>query len=164
MSLMLSLIFALSIVEGALPPLPAHMRFGLSNVVTMYALFFIGGWHAFMLAVMKSVFVLLMRGPIAGLLSLCGGVLSLMAIALLAKLRPGASYFILSIIGALTHNLAQLAAASALVSANLMIVYLPLLMAAGIPAGALTAILLRSVMPVLKNAKAEKASVSRTCG
>jgi thiamine biosynthesis lipoprotein len=68
LSLMLSLIFVLSIFEGMLPPLPFHMRFGLSNVVTMYALFFIGRRAAFTLAALKSAVVLLTRGPVAGLL------------------------------------------------------------------------------------------------
>jgi heptaprenyl diphosphate synthase len=131
----------------------------------MYALFFVGRRPAFMLAALKSAFVLLTRGPVASLLSLCGGIFSLLVIALLAAVKPGASYFILSIAGAVAHNLAQLAAASALVSTNLMLVYLPVMAAAAIPAGSLTALLLRAVMPVLKGigAKGEKAGESRTC-
>jgi heptaprenyl diphosphate synthase len=165
-ALMLSMIFALATVEGLLPPLPMHMRFGLSNVVTMYALFFVGRKPAFMLAIMKSAFVFLTRGPIASLLSLCGGVFSLLVIAVLAAVRPDTSYFMLSIAGALAHNLAQLAAASVLVSTNLMLVYLPVMTAAGIPAGSLTALLLRSVMPVLGKIgkiRGEKAEAPRTC-
>jgi heptaprenyl diphosphate synthase len=159
-ALMLSMIFALSAIEGLLPPLPMHMRFGLSNVVTMYALFFAGKRPAFTLAVMKSAFVFLTRGPIAGLLSLCGGVFSLSLVAVLAAVRPGASYFILSVAGALAHNIAQLAAASLLVSANLLLVYLPVMIAAGIPAGSLTALLLRTVLPALEDVRAGKAEAS----
>jgi heptaprenyl diphosphate synthase len=163
-ALMLSMIFVLAAIEGLLPPLPMHMRFGLSNAVTMYALFFVGVRPAFMLAAMKSVFVLLTRGPVAGLLSLCGGMFSLTAIVLTAAAMPGASYFILSITGAAAHNLAQLAAASALVSANLTLVYLPVMAASAIPAGGVTALLLRAVIPALKNigAKEEKNGTSRT--
>ena len=162
-AIMLSMIFALAIVEGLLPPLPMHMRFGLSNAVTMYALFFVGRRPAFMLAAMKSAFVFMMRGPIAGLLSLCGGVSSLSLIAALAIAVPGASYFTLSIAGALAHNIAQLAVASLLVSTNLLPVYLPVMIASGIPAGSLTAILLRAVMPVLKGIRYEKAETPKTC-
>jgi heptaprenyl diphosphate synthase len=162
---MLSMIFVLAAIEGLLPPLPMHMRFGLSNVVTMYALFFVGRRSAFALAAMKSVFVLLTRGPVACMLSFCGGMFSLLAIALIAAVMPGASYFILSIAGAVTHNLAQLAAASALVSTNLMLFYLPVMTAAAIPAGSVTALLLRAVIPALKSigAGGEKTGASRTC-
>jgi heptaprenyl diphosphate synthase len=164
-ALMLSMIFALAIIEGLLPPLPMHMRFGLSNVVTMYAMFFVGRRPAFMLAAMKSVFVLLTRGPVACLLSFCGGIFSLLAIALLAAVKPGASYFILSVTGAVAHNLAQLAAASVLASTNLMFVFLPVMAAAAIPAGCITALLLRAVIPAIKyiGAREEKNGASRTC-
>ena len=50
LALMLGMIFVLSMLEGMFPPLPFHMRFGLSNVVTMYALFFMGRRAAFTLA------------------------------------------------------------------------------------------------------------------
>jgi heptaprenyl diphosphate synthase len=164
-SLMLSMICALAAIEGLLPPLPMNMRFGLSNVVTMYALFFVGKRPAFMLAAMKSVFVLMTRGPVACLLSFCGGIFSLCAIALLAAIKPGASYFILSVTGAAAHNLAQIAAASVLVSTNLMLVYLPIMTAAAIPAGSVTALLFRAVTPALKSVGAweEKNGDSRTC-
>jgi heptaprenyl diphosphate synthase len=153
LSLMLSMIFVLSILEGMFPPLPFHMRFGLSNVVTMYALFFMGRRSAFTLASMKSLFVLLVRGPVAGLLSLSGGMLSLAVIALLAALWQNASYFLLSIAGAITHNVVQLAVASWLASTNLLFFLLPVMTAAGIAAGSLTAVMLRVVMPLLANNK-----------
>jgi heptaprenyl diphosphate synthase len=151
LALMLSLIFVLSIFEGMLPPLPFHMRFGLSNVVTMYALFFIGRRAAFTLAALKSLSVLLTRGPAAGLLSLSGGMLSLCVIALIAAAWKDASYFLLSVAGAVTHNTAQLAAASWLASANLLLFLFPIMTVAGVLAGSLTAALLRVVMPLFKN-------------
>ncbi|MDR2180221.1 MAG: Gx transporter family protein [Synergistaceae bacterium] len=153
LALMLSMIFVLSALEGMFPPLPFHMRFGLSNVVTMYALFFIGGRAAFTLAGLKSLSVLLMRGPVAGLLSLSGGVLSLLMIALLAAVCRNASYFLLSVAGAITHNMGQLAVASWLTSTNLLALF-PVMILAGILAGSLTAALLRVVMPFFKRAAA----------
>ena len=150
LALMLSMIFVLSALEGMFPPLPYHMRFGLSNVVTMYALFFIGARAAFTLAGLKSLSVLLMRGFIAGLLSLSGGVLSLLVIALLAAVWRNASYFLLSVAGAITHNMAQLAAASWLTSSSLLLSLFPVMILTGILAGSLTAALLRVVMPLFK--------------
>ncbi|MDR1979051.1 MAG: Gx transporter family protein [Synergistaceae bacterium] len=159
LALMLSMIFVLSIIEGMFPPLPFHMRFGLSNVVTMYALFFIGKRAAFTLAALKSLSILVMRGPIAGLLSLSGGVLSLLVIALLAAAWRSASYFLLSIAGAVTHNMTQLLVASWLTSTNLLLLLLPVMAVAGILAGSLTAVLLRVVMPLFKNAPVRDAAV-----
>jgi heptaprenyl diphosphate synthase len=150
LALMLSMIFVLSVIEGMFPPLPFHMRFGLSNVVTMYALFFIDRRAAFTLAGLKSLSVLLMRGPVAGLLSLSGGVFSLLVIALLAIALKNASYCLLSIAGAVTHNLAQLTVASWLMSTNLLSLLFPMMILAGMLTGSLTAVLLRVVMPLFK--------------
>jgi heptaprenyl diphosphate synthase len=155
LALMLGMIFVLSMLEGMFPPLPFHMRFGLSNVVTMYALFFMDRRAAFTLAVLKSFSVLLTRGPVAGLLSLSGGVSSLLVIAVIAALRPNASYFLLSISGAITHNMAQLAVASWLTSVNLLLLLFPVLAVTGVLAGSLTAVLLRVVMPLFKNVSLE---------
>ena len=162
LALMLSLIVTLSALEGMLPPLPFNMRFGLSNVVTMYALFFSGARSAFFLSALKSLFVFLMRGPVAALMSMSGGMLSLLVIALVAAMMPDASYMFISVAGAITHNAAQLAVASMLASTNLMPALLPILAAAAIPAGALTASLLRVVMPILKTASQRGTRPSQT--
>ena len=53
-------------IPGMLP----GIRLGLSNLVTMYCLFFLGKGAGYTMAVMKSLFVLLTRGFVAGLLSL----------------------------------------------------------------------------------------------
>ncbi|MDR2780131.1 MAG: Gx transporter family protein [Synergistaceae bacterium] len=162
LALMLSMILIISAVESMFPVLPFHMRFGLSNVVTMYALFFVGFRQAFTLSALKSLFVFLTRGPIAGIMSASGGITSLLATASIAALSSGASYLFLSVAGALVHNMTQLAAASFIVSTNLMPVYLPILIAAAIPAGVLTAALLRAVMPVFKAISPEKTRLLRT--
>jgi heptaprenyl diphosphate synthase len=162
LALMLSMIVVLSVLEGMLPPLPFNMRFGLSNVVTMYALFFVGAGYAFILSALKSLFVFLMRGPVAGLMSASGGMTSLLVIALAAAMMPDASYLLLSVAGAITHNAAQLAVASMLASTNLMPALLPILIAAAIPAGALTASLLRVVMPILKATSKRDTRLSQT--
>ncbi len=70
-----ALLFALSIVmaylEHLIPPLPFQppgVKLGLSNIITMYTLFFIGVPQGFLMAVLKGGFVFLTRGTIAGLL------------------------------------------------------------------------------------------------
>lgn len=149
LALLLAMGCVLGAFEGLLPPLPLGMRFGLSNVATMYALFFLGRREALLLATLKSSLALFARGPAAGLLSLCGGLLSLCALALLPVIFRGASYAALGVGGALAHNIGQLGAASCLVSTNLLPVYLPLLLLLGVGTGLLTGILLGAVMPLL---------------
>ena len=68
MGLLFALAMALSFLESllpALPMLPPGIRLGLSNIVTMYALFVLGPVSGYTIAVLKSLFVLLPRGAVA---------------------------------------------------------------------------------------------------
>ena len=111
MGLLFALSVVLSFLEGTLTPLlglPPGVKLGLANVVVMYALFFLGRGSAFTLVLLKSFFVLLTRGAMAGALSLGGGLLSLGVMAVLCLFRSRPSVFILSVCGAITHNFGQL--------------------------------------------------------
>ena len=85
MGLLLAMALALSILEGFLPPLPSPVpiRYGLSNIAVMATLLFLGRREAFVVAVLKSLFVLMTRGLIAGLVSLSGTVLSVLVMMLM---------------------------------------------------------------------------------
>ena len=151
MSILLAMSLVLSTVEHMLPPIPfapPSVRLGLANIVTMYAMFYMSWGSAVMLAVLKSVFVLLMRGVTAGLLSCAGGLCSVFAMLLLAAVfKDRISYLILSVVGATAHNFAQIAVASIIVKSNLMVLYWPILLISGVIFGTVTGIALRSVMP-----------------
>jgi len=141
----------LSLIEGLLPPLPIPgARFGLSNVPVMYALIAMGPGSSMAIALLKAGFALLARGGAAGLLSLCGGVLAVGAMWL-ARARLGGrnTYTFLSLCGAIAHNLGQWAAVSLLYAGMNLLYYLPMLLAAGVAAGLITAVLLRAAMPLL---------------
>lgn len=153
MGVMLAFILALSYLEHLLPPLPVlppNFRFGLSNIVTMYCFFFIGKSSALTLNILKSLFVALMRGPFAGVLSFSGGMLSIIVLIILtAVFRDKISYIMLSVCAAIAHNLGQIAAASFVVKTNILWVYFPVLLATGIVMGIITGTLLKIIMPLL---------------
>ena len=154
LGLMLGLALALSFFESllpALPFLPVGVKLGLSNIVTMYCLFFLGGRPAFSVAVLKSLFVLLMRGPVGAALSLAGGLFSV-AMMLLSKRLPGLSNGIISMVGAISHNIGQLLLACVILKSAYTLYYLPVMIISGAVMGAVTGILLRLVMPYLQNA------------
>ena len=153
MTMMLSLMIVLSMVEHMLPPLPMAppgVRLGLANIVTMYTLFFLGWREALTLNALKAVFILMARGPMAGLLSFCGGLVSVLLIILLLFIsRNKASYLILSVTGAIGHNFSQIITASIILNTNLMILYWPVLLFFGVVTGSVTGTLLRVVMPYM---------------
>ena len=79
--LLFALAMALSFMESAITPLLGlipGVKIGLANIVVMYALFFMGFPQALTLTVLKAFFVALTRGVTAGLLSLSGGLVSVL--------------------------------------------------------------------------------------
>ena len=153
-SLMLGVAVVLTTLESMLPPLPfapPGIRLGLANVATMYVLFFVGKKHALTLVVLKSMFVMLTRGMIAGALSAAGGILSIAAIILLHFASKKTSYILLSSAGAIAFNFGQMAAASLFLSTNILILYWPLILIFGVLLGSITGKVLEIVIPYLSN-------------
>ena len=154
MGVMLALALVLNLLENMIPPiaaLPPGVKLGLSNIVTMYCLFFVGRFPAFTIAVMKSFFVLLTKGFTAGVLSLTGGLCALgIMILIIYFTKNKASYTVLSIFGGISNNIGQIAMASLILQTELVVYYLPVLLLGGLVAGLLTGTLLRIVMPALK--------------
>ncbi len=145
----------LSIVESILPPLPIPVpgvKFGLSNIAVMYALFFLGSRQAYLIALLKGGFVFITRGIIAGALSLSGGILSVTVMLLLLVLfKEKISYLSISIFGAVSHNIGQFLVIIVLYTGINMLPYLPVLLISGIIAGMATSALLRFILPAFKS-------------
>ncbi len=156
LGLMLALALVLSFFESmlpALPFLPVGVKLGLSNIVTMYCLFFLGAKPALAVAVLKALFVLLTRGPIGALMSLAGGLLSV-SVMLLCRRTFSLGERLTSIIGAIAHNLGQLFMAGLLLRSAYAFYYFPVMILSGVLMGLLTGLLLRFVMPYLRKADA----------
>ena len=155
LGVLFALAAVLSLVETGLSPvlgLPPGVKPGLSNTVVMVALLFLGFPQAVCLAVLKAGLSLLVRGAMAGALSLCGGLFSVAVMWLVHRFfKP--TCFIFSASGALAHNMGQLLLFCALWGAQglqIMAAYLPVLILSGLCMGGLTALLLRALVPALK--------------
>lgn len=154
---LMGMLFALAAVLSALeslfpvlPMLPPGVKLGLSNIVTMHTLFFMGTGSGMTIAVLKALFVLLTRGPTAACLSLAGGLASVAAMALLLRLPGPPAAALVSICGAVLHNLGQLAAAALVLRSAFAFAYLPVMVLSGTAMGLLTALLLRLLGPYLR--------------
>ncbi len=151
----IALLFATAVVLSLLEmlfPLPIYgVRLGLSNIVIMYALLAINGKTAFTVGVLKSMFVLLTRGLVASLLSLCGFFAAFLIMMLMVKfLKEKVGYLLISVMGALAHNAGQLIAVAFLYSPVIAYANIPILGVSAVLTGCLTAILLKAMLPILK--------------
>lgn len=152
-ALLVTLALVLSWFESLLPPppVPVPIRYGLSNLAVMTALLYFPFTAAFLVLCSKALFALVLRGLVAGLLSFAGGLLSLLGMALLLSVfRRRVSYLLLSVWGALLHNLGQfLVILLFYVGASFQVVY-PFLLIMGLLTGGLTALLLRLLLVALR--------------
>lgn len=152
-ALLFAIALVLSVVENSFPPISAGIpgiKLGLSNIAVMFALFFLYKRQALTIAVLKALFVLSTRGPVAGLLSLGGGALSIAVMSLMLLIfKERISYLILSILGSVSHNAGQFIIISILYTNMYLWVYLPVLLVAGVIAGIATSALLRFILPAL---------------
>lgn len=143
----------LSLFESVLPDLPVPLpgaKLGLSNIAVMFAADSIGLPAALAVAAIKALFAGVTRGATAFLLSLAGGVLSTLVMYLfLAAKSNRFGYIGIGICGAVTHNTAQLAVAALLTDFSVF-TYLPILLFAGLGAGALTGLAMGMIVPAVK--------------
>ena len=141
----------LSMLESAIPApvfLVPGCRLGLSNLAVIIAIFITGSMGAASVAVVKSLFVFVTRGAVAGVMSICGGLFSLAVMLLL--FRSGRFGFLgVSVASAAAHNAAQLAAASLLIGDFSVLSVLWLYLLLSVVTGALTGTAAGIIIPPL---------------
>ncbi len=137
-----ALALALSYVENFLPlslavPLPG-VKLGLANIVTVFALYALGTWQAFLILIARCTLGALFAGNLNALLfSLFGGLSAMAVMALLSRSKHLSLYGV-SIGGAAAHNCGQIAAAMLTLGNTAPLYYLPLLLGVSLFTGALT--------------------------
>lgn len=137
LSLLLAVALILSFVELFIPnPFPyPGVKLGLTNIVTVFLLYNYDFKTAALITVLRIFLANFLFGSISSLIySLAGGVLSLIVMELLYKLRF--NIVTTSICGGISHNMGQLILASLVVSNwNLFLTYLPVLILSGFLVG-----------------------------
>lgn len=143
-----ALTIAVSFLEGLfnIPFLPPGAKPGLSNIVTVSAYFMQGTWGAICITVLKALFALVTRGGIAFLLSLSGGLISIAVMIMLLKMKKCPfSITGISIIGAMSHNIAQIVTSIVVTGTLALIYYLPVLLVFSLISGTVTGVILRTL-------------------
>ena len=128
-------------VETAIPPLVPipGIKLGLANIITLVVLCLYSPKDAFFVLLVRILVSTVLFGQAMSLLySLAGGVCCFVAMFLVNKLLQQHFLFLTSIIGALFHNLGQLAVAYLLTAVPGVLTYLPFLLLSGILTGLFT--------------------------
>ena len=150
--LLVALAFIVSYLESLIP-LPIGipgLKLGLANGVVLVALYRLRWWDALAVSVLRILLAGLTFGsPLSMLYSLCGGLLSLGAMALCR--RSGRfSVMGVSMAGGVCHNIGQLAAAAVLLGTRQVLWYAAVLLPVGLLTGGLVGLLAGQLLPRLK--------------
>ncbi len=132
LSLLVSVGLALSILESAIP-IPIAMpgaRLGLSNMVVLVTLIVFGFKEGIKVSMLKSTVLMLVTGSISSFIySIAGAILSCIAMYVFYKFTPRVFSLIgISIIGAASHNFAQVSVAVLMLNNTRIYSYLPFLL------------------------------------
>lgn len=157
MGLLFALAMVLSFMESMIMPifgLPPGVKLGLSNIVVMYCMVYMGFASAAQLALLKGLFAFLTRGATACLLATMGGLFSIIIMFVLrALLKDKVNYYTLSVFGALFHNIGQLTGSSIIFGTSMVMYYLPILAISAVIMGLITGAVLTVVIPALDRLK-----------
>lgn len=153
MGLLFAMAMVLSFVENTIVPffgLPPGVKLGLSNIVVMYCMVYMGGGSAVQLALLKGFFGFLTRGATGGFLATMGGLFSVIIMMILQKtFKDRVNYHTLSVFGALFHNIGQLVGSSLIFGSAFAMYYFPVLAASAVVMGLVTGSILKVVIPAL---------------
>lgn len=154
--LLTSLMLVFGLIERQFPlPVPVPgIKLGLANSVLLYSLYMLGIRQSILLMLLKALLSWLIYMNMSAMLySLAGGILSLLAMILIMRVK-GVSIIGVSAIGAVFFNVGQILMAVAILhTPQLIVTYLPILMLSGVLTGVLTGIIARMVMKHLKALK-----------
>lgn len=151
--LLTSLMLVFGLIERQFPlPIPVPgIKLGIANSVLLYSLYMLGIRQSIVLMLLKALLSWLIYMNMSAMLySLAGGVLSLLAMILIMRVK-GVSIIGVSAMGAVFFNVGQILMAVAILhTPQLIVTYLPILMISGVLTGVLTGIIARMVMKHLK--------------
>ncbi|MCK5128390.1 MAG: Gx transporter family protein [Clostridiales bacterium] len=139
----------------AIVPIPG-LKFGLANIVTIFAIFYLGTRSTLMIVVIRCLLgSILGGGPIALAFSLTGALFAaLIMIILKSGYKKHFSLYGISLAGATMFNVGQVIVAAIVLQDTAIFTYLPILMTGGVVAGLLTAVISVILFKKLNNSGA----------
>lgn len=132
------------------------MKLGIANLVTVTGLCFLEVPEVLLVVVMRILLTgFLFGNGMSIIYSLAGGILSLLVMAVIRKVK-GFSIIGVSIAGGITHNIGQILVAAVAVENIKLVYYLPVLLIAGTVTGFLIGIVSKKMLPVIKKEERRK--------
>lgn len=155
LAMLISLSVVIGIIESYIPifnNIIPGLKLGLANVIIILVLHFYGFKDAFLVSIVRVILVGLIKTglfTIPFFFSLSGAVLSIIIMAILKKTKIF-SIVGLSVIGSLSHSIAQIITGMILINEN-MLYYLPYLLIFSVITGVVVGIISKKLIKNMSN-------------
>ena len=141
MALLTAIALTIFVVEAQIPalvPIPG-IKLGLSNIVTVFAVFTFGSWEAALILAVRIFLGAVFAGNFSTILySAAGGALAILATILLKRLLSMKQLWVAGCIGAIAHSIGQMAVAVLITQTPGLFIYLPVMIVCSIITGTFT--------------------------
>ncbi len=154
MALLTGTALSIFVIEAQLPPVAPipGVKPGLANIVTVWALFTLGPLDALLILLARILLAALYSGQVMALLySLSGGLLSWLVSIAARRITTDRQLWVVSILGAVAHNVGQLLTATAVLGTGAVWYYGPVLGLSGLAAGTFSGLAAQFLYERLKN-------------
>ncbi|BFK86426.1 Gx transporter family protein [Pseudoflavonifractor gallinarum] len=141
LSLLTAVALIIFVIEAGIPPLTTipGIKMGLSNIITLVTMVLFGRREALLVLLSRIFLGSLFAGQMMTLLySLSGGLLCFVVCAGILPFLPVKRLWLMSMIGAVFHNIGQIAMAIFITSTPELLWYLPVLLVSGLISGCFT--------------------------
>ena len=153
MALLTAAALILFTVEAQIPapvPIPG-VKLGLANIITVYAMFVLGPRDTLCILLVRVFLGSVFSGTMVAFgYALGGGLTCYLVMLLLRRILTERQIWVCGVIGAVFHNIGQMAVALAIFQTLTVAVYLPLLMLSGIVTGLFTGLCAQLLVRRLK--------------
>lgn len=141
LALLTAIALTVFLVEAQIPPIVPipGVKLGLANIVTVFAVFAIGSKEGVAVLLCRIFLGAVFAGNFSTILySAAGGFCAIGVTVGMKKLLTHRQLWVAGALGAMAHNIGQMAAAVAISQTPSLVIYLPLLLAIAIVTGSLT--------------------------
>ena len=140
LALLTAIALTVFLIEAQIPPIVPipGVRLGLANIVTVFAVFAIGSREGAAVLLCRIFLGAVFAGNFSTILySAAGGFCAIAVTVGMKKLLTTRQLWVAGALGAMAHNIGQMAAAVAISQTPSLVIYLPLLLAIAIVTGSL---------------------------
>ncbi len=141
MALLTAIALTIFMIEAQLPalvPIPG-IKLGLSNIVTVFAVFLFGGKEALAILFVRIFLGAVFSGQFSTIFySAAGGSLAWLATAGLKQILTQKQIWVAGCLGAIAHSIGQMLAAVAITATPGLVIYLPVMILCSVITGLFT--------------------------